>query len=346
MREGGATRRDRKNQSVTARPLMAESSYASSNFLGLGFVLIPIRRVLYVILIRLLLLDLSVNGRYFVKKFGLALGGGGVRGMAHALVLEAMDELNCRPCIIAGTSIGAIMGALYASGMPGKAIREFVQKNTISQHDTWRDILNKRSDLLKVVRTVAFERGPGGAFKPDHFLNYLLAEVHKKTFEELDIPLLVIATDYWKGTEVVLQSGNLLPALKASIAIPGVFAPVSIGHRKLLDGGIVDLVPYEHILGRCDISIAVNVAEKRTLVRNRTPNAWELVLGSFQLMQEATLAEKMKRNRPDIYVHPGIVDVPMLSFGKAAQVLSQSATAVKEMKTRIKQILSDRSKTG
>ncbi|MCX6993702.1 MAG: patatin-like phospholipase family protein [Kiritimatiellaeota bacterium] len=274
-----------------------------------------------------------------MKTFGLALGGGGVRGLAHALVLEALDEIGCRPAIIAGTSIGAIMGAIYASGVPGRTIRESIQKNIISRRDTWHDIFNKRSDLLKVVRTVAFERGPGGTFKPDRFLNFLLAAVNKRTFEELDIPLRVIAADYWSGEEVVLEAGALLPALKASIAIPGVFAPVTIGNRELLDGGIVNLVPYEHILDRCDVSIAVNVAGTRTPGKNRIPNVWESVLRSFQLMQEATLSEKMKRRRPDIWVHPEIINVPMLAFGKAGRVLCQSAPAVKEMKNKIEKIL-------
>lgn len=274
-----------------------------------------------------------------MKTFGLALGGGGVRGLAHALVLEALDEMDCRPSIIAGTSIGAIMGALYASGLSGRTIRETIQKNIISRRDTLRDIFTKRSDLLKVVRTVAFERGPGGTLKPDRFLNFLLAAVHKRTFEELEIPLLVIAADYWRGEEVVLAKGELLPALKASIAIPGVFAPVTIGDRKLLDGGIVNLVPYEHVLGRCDVSIAVNVAGTRTPGKNRMPNVWESVLGSFQLMQEVTFAAKMKCRRPDISIHPKITDVPLLAFGNAAQVLRQSVPAVKEMKKKIEEIL-------
>lgn len=274
-----------------------------------------------------------------MKTFGLALGGGGVRGLAHALVLEALDELGCKPCIIAGTSIGAIIGALYASGVSGKSIRENIQNNIISRKDTWRDIFKKRSDLLKVVRTAVLERGPGGIVKADQFLNFLLLAVHKKNFEELDIPLRVIATDYWSGEEVVLKTGELLPALKASIAIPGVFAPVVIGERVLLDGGIVDLVPYEHILDKCDVSIAVNVTSTRTQGMNIKPNVWDSVLGSFQLMQEATLSEKLKQRKPDIYVHPEIFDIPMLAFGKATQVLRQSVPAVEAMKRKIEKIL-------
>ena len=274
-----------------------------------------------------------------MKTFGLALGGGGVRGLAHALVLEALDEMDCRPVIIAGTSIGAIMGALYASGMPGRIIRENIQKNIISRQDSWRDLMKKRSDLLKLARTVAFERGPGGIVKPDSFLNLLLATVHKMTFEELEIPLRVVATDFWIGEEVILESGPLLPALKASIAMPGVFAPVTIGDRVLFDGGIVDLVPYEHILDRCDVSIAVNVASMPAARRSKPPNVWESLRGALHIMQDATLLEKMKRRAPDVYVHPEIPDIPLLDFAQAALVLRRSAPAVKEMKRRIKEIL-------
>jgi NTE family protein len=277
--------------------------------------------------------------RMAAKTVGLALGGGGVRGLAHALVLEALDEMGCRPVIIAGTSIGAIMGALYASGMPGKTIRENIQKNIVSRRHPWSDLFKRREDFLKVARTVALERGRGGIVKPDRFLDFLLAAVHKRTFADLDIPLRVIAADYWRGEEVVLESGELLPALKASIAIPGVFAPVRIGDRVLVDGGIVDLVPYEHILDRCDVSIAVNVVNTRTPDTIRLPNVWESILGSLQLMQETTLSEKMKRRSPDILVHPEILDVPTLAFGKAARVFRQAAPAVEEMKNRLEAIL-------
>jgi NTE family protein len=248
--------------------------------------------------------------------------------------------MGCRPSIIAGTSMGALIGALYASGVPGRTIRENIERNIISRKDSWHDIFVKRADLLQVVRSVTLQRGPGGTtVKPDRFLNFLLTAVHKKTFEDLEIPLLVVTTDFWKCEEVVLKTGDLLPALKASFAIPGIFAPVTIGERVLLDGGIVNLVPYELVLDQCDISIAVNVAGTRTPGKSRTPSGLTAILGSFQIMQDATLAEKMKRRMPDIYVHPEVLDVPMFSFGLAARVLRQSAPAVTEMKSRIEQVL-------
>ncbi len=150
-----------------------------------------------------------------MKRIGLTLGGGGVRGLAHVLVLETLDEFGCRPSVISGTSMGAIIGALYASGMSGKTIKERIRKHTISKRDTWPDVLKKKADLLKWLDAFALEFGRGGFVNTDKFLNYLLAEIGDNTFEELKIPLIVVATDFWGGEEVIFEKGELLPAIKA-----------------------------------------------------------------------------------------------------------------------------------
>jgi NTE family protein len=91
-------------------------------------------------------------------KIGLALGGGGVRGLAHILILETLDDLGIKPSIIAGTSMGAIIGALYASGISGKEIRERISKLLILKDDTWRDILAKKDDILKLFTAFSTQR--------------------------------------------------------------------------------------------------------------------------------------------------------------------------------------------
>jgi NTE family protein len=183
-----------------------------------------------------------------MKKIGLALGGGGVRGLAHISVLEVLDDLDYKPSIIAGTSMGAIIGALYASGMSGKDIRKLVKRHIISKDDKLRDVLDKRAHILEWTSAFAPGHARGGILKADKFYNHLFGEIGKTTFEELEIPLIVIATDYWTAEEVVFKTGELLPAVKASAAIPVVFAPVSIGERILVDGGVVNEVPYERLL--------------------------------------------------------------------------------------------------
>jgi NTE family protein len=181
----------------------------------------------------------------------------------------------------------------------------------------------------------AFEFGRGGLVNTDKFLNYLLAEVGENTFEKLDIPLIVVATDFWGAEEVVFEKGELIPAIKASMAVPGIFAPISIGDKSLVDGGVVNLVPYDHILDRCDVSIVVNVAKARTPGKSDPPTVLESILGTFEIMQMAALTEKMKHRKPDIYIHPEISDVRMFDFNKVEDVYLQAQPAIEELRALV-----------
>jgi NTE family protein len=276
-------------------------------------------------------------------KVGLALGGGGVRGLAHISVLEALDELGVRPSIIAGTSMGAIVGALYASGMSGREIKERVKRHIVLKDDTWYDLIEKRADLLKWLNVFSADFSRGGFIKAQGFLKFLLGEIRKSTFEELEIPLLVIAADFWTAEEIVFETGDLLSAVQASMAVPGVFAPVSIAGRVLVDGGVVNLVPYDHLLDRADITVAVNVSRTRAQSIKEVPSAMESVLGALDIMQKAALAEKMKYRKPDIYVHPEMRAVRMLEFTKIEEVFVQAAPAVAALKKQLAEKYADQS---
>jgi len=268
-------------------------------------------------------------------KIGLALGGGGVRGLAHISILETLDDLGIKPSIVAGTSMGAIIGALYAAGMSGKEIREHISRHLILKDDTWRDIIAKKGDLLKWVTAFSAEFSRGGIINPQRFFEYLFSEIKKRTFEELEIPLLVIAANYWTAEEIVFETGDLLPAVQASMAVPGVFAPVSIGGQVLVDGGVVNLVPYDHLLGRAEFTIAVDVSKARDPGKCEIPGALESVLGAFNIMQASALAEKMKYRKPDIYVHPEIQGVRMLDFSKTEEVFLQAAPVVDSLRKQL-----------
>ncbi|MGV8058058.1 MAG: patatin-like phospholipase family protein [Smithellaceae bacterium] len=275
-------------------------------------------------------------------KIGLALGGGGVRGLAHIPILEALDDFGIKPDIIAGTSMGAIIGALYASGMSGKDIRERIIRHVILKDDSWRDIIAKKGYLLKWVTAFSREFPRGGLINTQGFFEYLFSEIGKRTFEDLAVPLLVIAADYWTAEEVVFEADDLLPPLQASMAVPGVFAPVSIGGRVLIDGGVVNLVPYDHLLERADFIIAVDVSSVRNPGKHEIPGALESVLGAFSIMQASALAEKMKHRKPDIYVQPEIQGIRMLDFGKIEEVFLQTAPAVDLLKKQLKSVTAER----
>lgn len=277
---------------------------------------------------------------------GLALGGGGARGLAHLIVLETLDDMGVRPSIVAGTSIGAIIGALYCSGLSGREIRARIATPNHAAGGGWRRLMRNR-ESIGWLDFIDPEFGPRGLIKGERFVAFLYDILRISRFEELEIPLKVVATDFRAREQVVLDSGPLLPALKASMAIPGLFTPVRHRGRVLLDGTAVNPVPYDLLRPACDITIAVDVAGSRSRDRSRgrrrseIPNVLEAIFTSFQIMQRTILSEKLARRRPDIYLRPDIVDVNVLEFHKAAKVYAQAEGLRTELKDALSRLIAD-----
>ena len=271
-----------------------------------------------------------------MKKIGLALGGGGAKGLAHIPMLETFDELGIKPHRITGTSIGSVIGALYCSGLSGSDIKKLVERMVISKGDSFRKALTKK-DALKWIQFLDIDFKHRGLFKGDKFIDFLYEAMGVSTFEELKIPLTVVATDFWKSEQVILSSGPLLPAVKASMGLPGVFTPVTIGDRVLIDGGGVNPVPHD-LLKDCDIVIAVDVMGNREESGNKLPNLLRTLLGTFDIMQNSIIAEKLKISPPDVYIRPLITGVDILEFYKAPEVYKQAESARRELKKRLQRI--------
>ena len=172
-----------------------------------------------------------------MKKIGLTLGGGGAKGFAHIPILEVFDELGIKPCCITGTSIGAILGALYASGHSAAEIVEMTEQLMVPRNARFRDIVRNK-DAFKVLSLIDphFSFKPKGLIKGEKFLGFLYEQMQVSTIEELGIPFKSVATDFWGRKPVVFDSGDLLPAIRASMAIPYIFTPVIIDGKVLVDG--------------------------------------------------------------------------------------------------------------
>ena len=225
---------------------------------------------------------------------GISLGGGGVRCLAHIPILEALDDIPIKPALITGTSMGAIIGALYASGMTGREIREMILEHVILDNDGLRDVFEKKQNLVKWVSVFKANFSRGGLINARGYIEYLFKDVKAKRFEDLQIPLTIVASDFWTGEQVVFEKGPLLPALQASMAVPGIFSPVVLKGRVLVDGGVVNMVPYDLLFDRVGFTIAVNVSRVRFPDKHKVPNAMESVMGTFEIMQSTLLAERMK----------------------------------------------------
>jgi NTE family protein len=272
---------------------------------------------------------------------GIALGAGGANGLAHILMLEALDELSITPHRIAGSSIGAIIGALYASGMSGREIRELVEVFIISPGEHLvEELLNK--DALRWVEFIEIDLGKGGLLNSEGFISFLYDTLKHDTFESLGIPLKVTAADLWTRSEVVLETGQLLPAIKASMALPGIFQPVVIDNRVLIDGGTVNPVPYDLLMADCDIVIGIDVSGERTRPDTLVPGYFETLFNSAKVMQQAIMTAKLHCREPAIYIAPRITDIRALEFYRAEQVFEQAGPARQELKQRLAQLLQER----
>jgi NTE family protein len=273
-----------------------------------------------------------------MTRIALALGGGGARGLAHIEILEVFDELGIKPHRLSGASIGGAFAAAYASGTSAAEIRAYVDRLVISKGDRLVDVFTKK-DLWKWLDVIDFRRR--GAVKVDNLAMLVDDGIIAPAFEDLAIPLKLVAADYWNRETVILDHGDLATAVKASMAIPGLFAPVEIGGRLLIDGGAVDPVPYDAWLDDCDITVAVDVSGARTAGRSRTPGFFDLVFNSFQIMQRAIVEEKMKRIPPDILVRPDIRDVRMFEFFKSRDIARQCAPEKERLKRALERVIGE-----
>jgi len=272
-----------------------------------------------------------------MKKIGLALGGGGAKGLAHIPMLETLDELGIKVHLIAGTSIGAIMGALYASGMTGTHIRELVDQTIAVKGHTLRETLKSRN-ALKWIKLLDLDLRNHGLIKGDKFIDALYKSMGVKTFEKLATPLRVVATDFWTSSQIVLESGQLLPAIRASMGLPGVFSPVTINDRILMDGGGVNPMPHD-ILEDCDFVIAIDVMGTTSADSMEAPTMFRAMLGMFDIMQKSIISEKLKHRPPDIYIKPEIAGVDILEFFKADDIYAQAEPATKQLKKELERLL-------
>ena len=180
-------------------------------------------------------------------KFGLALGGGSARGLAHVGVIQVLEACNIPIDIIAGTSIGSVVGSLYAAGASIDQLEEAALSMKKSKTFFLMDIALPHSGLISGKRI-------------EEMLNDLALE--GKIFDELKISFAAVATDVKSGAEVILNLGKVIDAVRASISIPGIFTPVKYQDYYLVDGGVVDPVPVDVVkMMGADIIIAVSLAK-------------------------------------------------------------------------------------
>ena len=264
---------------------------------------------------------------------GLVLGGGGARGGAHLGVLDVLEQMRIPVDCIAGTSMGALVGGAYASGISPKEMREKIANTdwgAMFDDSASRDLQNfRRREMddrffsgLEFGVTDEGLRYREGAITGEKiklfFADLVHSDVGEKNIEDLPLPLTLIATDIVTGQRIAMRSGSLTSAMRASMSVPGAIAPVVREGHKLVDGGLVDNVPIQEVRDRChaDVVIAVNVGSPM-MTEKDISGAVSVVGQMVNLLTEQNVSKSLALLGPrDIYMRPELGDISAMDFNK------------------------------
>lgn len=266
-----------------------------------------------------------------INNIGLALGGGGARGLAHIKILQVLDEFTIRPSEIAGTSMGALVGSLYAAGMTGLEIEDFA-----------RDIFSKRTELLKRlygnrppkwVNLINFSTP--SILNAETFFKMIMPPNLPKEFSGLGTPFHAVTTDFYTQEERVISKGPLLPAIAASSALPALLTPVEIDGHVLIDGGFVNPLPYNVIKDRVALTIAVDVTGEPARLAGNIPNSMGALIGASQIMLRSLTNAMIKNHKPDILIAPKVGRYNVLDYFKIEDILNQAESAADDLRREL-----------
>ncbi|MBB5269861.1 NTE family protein [Algibacter amylolyticus] len=271
-------------------------------------------------------------------KVGLVLSGGGAKGLAHIGVLKVIDSLGIQVDYIAGTSMGSIIGALYASGYSGKQLDSIFHEidfDKIINDDLPRSstAFSERSNMEKYALKLPFNNFKiklPSALSRGHntyslFLKLLIHVNEINDFSKLPIPFFCIATNVEKGEQVVLEKGNLTQAIMASSALPSLFQPVNINKDMLIDGGVVNNYPVDEIRAKgMDIIIGVDVQDGLAN-RDELTSAPDVLIqiNNFRTIHDM----KFKVEKTDIYIKPDIRKFNVVSFDEGKEIINSGKIA-------------------
>ena len=266
---------------------------------------------------------------------GLALGGGSARGLAHVLMLEAFDELGLKPAAIAGTSIGAMIGGLYAAGLSALEIRAFTEELLAKRTEIFRR-LAKSSDGLRNLWNF---RAPSVVDGVTLF-EVLLPPVLRCDFASLKIPFSAVAVDYYAMSQVVIEQGPVIPAIAASCALPSILRPVVIGGRVLVDGGFRNPCPWDVVAAKAALTVAVDVSG----ITGRgdddaVPNPIEAWIGTTQILFHSISDAKLAAHPPSLMIRPAVGTYGTMDFPRFREIFAASEPAKDKLKRALERLI-------
>jgi NTE family protein len=218
------------------------------------------------------------------KKLGIAFGGSGAQGIASIAYIKALEALEIKPDIVSGTGVGAVVAAMYAAGMSSQDMIDFLQE--INFPGSKRPInINKIKDAkYGILDGLGLEE-------------YYQMVVPVKVFDRLYFPLKIVAANWTTGQQVIFDSGDVGPAVRSAMSIPGVFMPNEVNGEMMMDGSCVNPVPFDIIRDDCDVLVAIEPQVNEE--EGPAPNVYSVICGAFNAARKALGVEKQKACKVD-----------------------------------------------
>ncbi len=282
-------------------------------------------------------------------KVGLVLSGGGAKGLAHIGVLKVLEEAGVRIDVIGGTSMGAIVGALYSAGYSAHQLDSIFQTinfNILLQDELPRSAKTfyEKRDSEKYALTLPFDNFnisfPSALSRGQNVYNLMskltLHLEENQDFEALPIPFFAVAANIETGKEVLLDEGHLPQAISASAAIPSLFSPVIIDGQLLVDGGVVNNYPVEEVKRRgADIIIGVDVQDT-LMKRDELRSVFDILTQVSNFRTITDMRDKIEKT--DVYIDPDIKPFSVVSFKKGREIIDEGEAAARAMLPNLKEI--------
>ena len=286
-------------------------------------------------------------------RVGLVLGGGGARGAAHVGVLEVLEKLRVPVDCVAGTSMGALAAGAFASGRSSAEMREELAKpdwsDMFQDNPSYSEINYRNKAKSKRFMPgsetgvgsngVAYQGGVVAGQKIKLFFNRLVnSDLGEREIESLALPLSIIATDIGTGERVVYRDGSLTMAMRASMSVPGLLAPVSYRGRKLVDGGLVDNLPITEVRDLClaDVVIAVNVGSP-LMKAEEVGSLFTVSAQMINILTEQNVSRSLALLKPsDIYIKPDLEGISAGDFQRSPETADRGREAAEGVAERLR----------
>lgn len=285
-------------------------------------------------------------------RIGLVLGGGGARGAAHIGVLEVLERLHVPVDCMAGTSMGALVSGAYAAGLSPQEMREALAQAN------WNDMFQDNPEYSEIGyhnksiarrflpgsetgvsdKGVAYKGGVVAGQKIKLFFNRLVnSDLGERDIEALPLPLSIVATDIGNGDKVVFRDGSLTMAMRASMSVPSLMAPVDYQGRKLVDGGLVDNLPIDEVRALCqpDVVIAVNVGSP-LLPAEEVGSLLSVSVQMVNILTEQNVTRALATLKPrDLLIRPDLAGITSSDFEKSGETADRGRAAAEAMADRL-----------